>query len=85
MKTSRTGSKDSVMTLWSQDAISTDVALTAKIPIFTYGKCLLKCIAEHVLIMQPMTILKPRNWDTDDFYENRVYSRESDIETKHGY
>jgi hypothetical protein len=55
-----------VMALWSQDAISADVALTAKIPVFPYGECLLKCTAEHVLMMQPMAMVKPRNWDTDD-------------------
>ena len=49
-----------------QDIISADVALTAKIPVFTYGECLLKCTAEHVLMMQPMAMVKPRNWDRDD-------------------
>ena len=45
-----------------QDIISADVALTAKIPVFTYGEC----TAELVLMMQPMAMVKPRNYDTDD-------------------
>ena len=55
------------MTLWSQDIISADVALTAKIPVFPYGECLLKCTADQVIIMQPMAIVKPmNNTDTAD-------------------
>ena len=55
-----------VMTLWSQDIISADVALTAKIPIFTYCECLLQFTAEQVTMMQTMAMVKPRNYDTDD-------------------
>ena len=50
----------------SNNGVSTDVAHIAKIPVFTYGECLLKCSAEHVLMMQPLAMLKPLNWDIED-------------------
>ena len=53
------------MTLWRQEMISTEVVLTANIPSFTYGNCLLSCTAEEVINMQPRAKHKNKT-DTDD-------------------
>ena len=50
-----------VMTLWRHQLISTEAALTANIPGFTYGEFLLSCTAEEVIKLQPRAYVKPQN------------------------
>ena len=50
------------MTLWSNNAVSTDVALTAKIPVFTYGEW----SHEHILMIQPLAMMMPLNLEVED-------------------
>ena len=56
-----------VITLWSQEIISAEVVLTAKIPSFTYGDCLLSSTVDEVIKMQPRAMVMPKNkTDTAD-------------------
>ena len=55
-----------VMTLWSHDAVSMDVARTAGIPVFTYGECLLKSSPENVLMLQPLPMMVHLNLEVED-------------------
>ena len=54
------------MNLWNQDAVSTNVARTAGIPVLTYGECLLKSGPEHVLMMQPLPMMVPLNLELEE-------------------